>query len=114
MKVALVLEKENISTHFGKSNCIAIYEVNHEATLIKKIENFKHEHGGIPKRIINEKVDVVICGNLGNQAKQNMINQDIEVISGINGKVDDVLLKLINNELISSTDTCTDGHHEHE
>jgi predicted Fe-Mo cluster-binding NifX family protein len=113
MRVAIVLENDKISQHFGKSNCIGIYEVNQSVSLMHKIEGFTHEHGGIPTRILEEKVDVVICGNLGAQAKQKMMNQGIKVISGVSGNVDEVLLKFKNDELISSIDTCQDGNHEH-
>ncbi|QWB96549.1 hypothetical protein KHQ89_03760 [Mycoplasmatota bacterium] len=113
MKVAVVIEKEKISQHFGKSNCIGIYEIDESIVLVKKIEDFGHEHGGIPSRILKEQVDVVICGNLGEQAKQKMMNEGINVISGAHGLVDDILLKFKNNELVSTIDTCQDGNHEH-
>jgi predicted Fe-Mo cluster-binding NifX family protein len=114
MKVAVVVNKDHISEHFGQSSQIDLYDINNQdIRLVHKIEMPEHQHKGVPIIISNLGVDLVICGNLGEKAKDLFIDQDIKVISGASGKVADVLNAFMNQTLVSKEELCKGHNHHH-
>ncbi len=116
MKVAVVVKNNRVSEHLGLANQIDLYDINNQdIKLIQRITTQGHQHGGVPVIISGLDVNLVICGHIGEKAKQIFEEKAIKIITGASGKVEDVLTAFINNTLISNDDVCKghDHHHEH-
>lgn len=81
--------------HFGKTPYFTFIKFeNGEIKEINVIESSGKHKGGskTPAEIImDSKVNVLICGNLGSKAIFMLRNNEIEVFSGASGKVRDVI-----------------------
>jgi len=115
MKLGIVLDEQSISQHFGQANGLAIYEINDQVvTMVNHIQSIEHQHEGMPQIVLHAHIDVIICGNLGQKAIQMFKENNIEVISGIQGELEDVLRRYQNHELVSNNVACSGHEHEHE
>lgn len=62
------------------------------------------------KTIINSKAKVLITGNCGPKAFKVLNQAGIKIITGIKGRVIDLVQKYKNNELESSQEANVEGH----
>jgi len=114
MKVAVACEKGLVSEHFGHSDSFEIYSIENETPIFLELLNCpKHEHGSLPKFLLNANVDVVICGGIGQSAVQRMVEQGMDILSGAKGVVSDIINLYANNELVSKDIQCNGHDHDH-
>ncbi|HBG23009.1 MAG TPA: dinitrogenase iron-molybdenum cofactor, partial [Peptococcaceae bacterium] len=93
MKVAVPSEGSNICTHFGHCESFTIAEVEDGKVLNKKVLDAPpHEPGLLPRLLAGEGVNVVIAGGMGSRAQDLFAQQNIKVISGASGPIDDALV----------------------
>ncbi|HEY59298.1 MAG TPA: dinitrogenase iron-molybdenum cofactor biosynthesis protein [Anaerolineae bacterium] len=87
--------KGQVSAHFGRCPYYTLIEVQgQEIQKVKVIENpyFRtHEPGQIPGFMRDQGVKVMLAGGMGRRAVQYFKQYDIEVSTGVSGKVADVL-----------------------
>ncbi len=114
MKIAMPTENGMIYQHFGHTQQFTIYEV--EAELIKGKEVIATEgpgHAALADFLAMHSVNVVICGNIGSGAKNALREKRIELIPGVTGSTDDMVVKYLSGEKMGNPDIeCT--HHSHE
>jgi predicted Fe-Mo cluster-binding NifX family protein len=122
MRVCVVGNDGVVSTHFGHSNEVSLYEVygNHFDKL-ETVQIIGHEHEGVPRVVCSFEPDVIICGSLGEKAKKRFEEHGISMMTGANGPVDHVMSLFIQGVLKSVESTCQghthdddhDCHHDH-
>ena len=114
MKIAMPTENGMIYQHFGHAQEFTIYEV--EAELIKWKEVVSTEgsgHEALADFLTVHSVNVVICGNIGSGAKNALREKRMELIPGVAGNADDMIIKYLSGEKMGNPDTeCS--HHSHE
>lgn len=92
MKIAMTYDNEEIFPHFGKSPYVVIYEVEGKDVLSKNIMKLEGSgHGRISAYLKTVDVNVLICGRMGEHAKQAMDDLQIKVYAGVSGRCDDAL-----------------------
>ncbi len=115
MKIAIPTEGTNVCSHFGKCEQFTIAEiVNFEVQSKSIISTVGNQHGLLPGFLANNGVSVVIAGGMGDGAKQNLIANNIEIITGANGNIDEVLDLYLSGDLKSSNTGCIGHEHSHE
>ncbi len=101
MKIAMPYLNEEIFQHFGKSECVVMYEIVENKVSSKNIIKLEgNGHGRLSKYLKNENVDVLICGRMGMHAKEVMDACGIKVLAGVTGNCDKALQDYLQNRLI--------------
>ena len=89
MKLAIALDGENVSEHFGHCDKYAIFNVDgSNATHHENLDSPKHEPGKLPVFLAEHKVNVVIAGGMGPKAVELFNLRGIDVILGVSGTAD--------------------------
>jgi len=110
MKIAIPTEEANVSSHFGKCENFTIVEIqNSEIKSKVNVNTAGNQHGLLPTFLASHGVNVVIAGGMGEGARQNLISNNIEIIAGVSGNIDEVINSFLNGNLESKGTGCS-GH----
>ncbi|WP_050607792.1 NifB/NifX family molybdenum-iron cluster-binding protein [Clostridium niameyense] len=117
MKIAMPKNGENINQHFGKSKSFAVMTIEDDNVKnVKEIsaETLQHNHGGLSKLLVEEGVELVITGGIGQGAYDALKQEGLKVIRGASGKIEDVVEKYLNGELQDKKVMCNyhGDHHK--
>jgi len=119
-KIAVPTNGGNVAQHFGRCPEYTIFDVDGcDIKNTKVIENPGHEPGFLPRYLHDLEVDIVLAGGMGRKAFNLFNKNDIEVVTGARGKVEDSVKAYLNNELDTESDICDHGkshgadHHHH-
>ncbi len=115
MKVAVALEGNTVSEHFGHCErfCLADIE-NGQITNKQIIDNPGHVPGFLPEFLAGKDVDCIITGGIGAKAIQLFNQKNIAVISGARGTDAEVLDMYLKGQLVSTGSICTEHMHAGE
>lgn len=99
MILALTYDKKTnrVGQHFGDTENFVL--VNTETNERKAIDNGGYSHKELIPYLSSYKVDVLICGGIGDMAVMLLNNEHIEVIPGIDLPIEEAYEKYMNNEL---------------
>lgn len=116
MKLALPKNEDLINQHFGKSKSFEIVSIENNEIKDREevnVESLQHNHGGLAGILIEKGVDVVITGGIGQGALDALSANNLKVIRGANGKIDDVVDSYIRGDLKDKNVVCNHDHGEH-
>lgn len=114
MKIAIATEGTNVSGHFGKCENFTVVEIENFEVKSKTILNTEgNQHGLLPAFLASHDVNVVVAGGMGEGARQKLASNNIEIISGASGKIEDVIDAYINGTLESTGSVCLEHNHSH-
>ena len=114
MKIAVTYENGNIFQHFGHTEEFKIYETDNKKIINSEIIGTDgHGHGALAGFLSSKKVDILICGGIGEGAKTALRNSGIRLLGGVQGSADRAVEELLAGTLSYSPDITCD-HHEHE
>ena len=115
MRFAIATDGEFVSPHFGRCSAYTIVDIEdnkvvdiEDNKVIKKevLNNPGHSPGFLPEFLHQKGVNCIICGGIGQRAISFLKQYGIEVILGIEGKINDVIEKLIEGKLVSGESLC--------
>ncbi|WP_097027632.1 NifB/NifX family molybdenum-iron cluster-binding protein [Clostridium peptidivorans] len=112
MKIALPKDGEMINQHFGRSSCFAIVDIEqgreNKIVQTKEIstESLQHNHEGLADILENQGVSVVITGGIGENAYNALEEKGLGVVCGASGKIDDIMQRYLQGELVNDKATC--------
>ncbi|WP_048148355.1 NifB/NifX family molybdenum-iron cluster-binding protein [Methanolacinia paynteri] len=110
MKVAVAMEGDNVSAHFGHCVSYAIFNVNgKDIAREEDLMSPGHEPGRLPAFLSEHNVDFVIAGGMGPRAVDLFCSYGIEVILGVSGSIDSAVSEFANGNLVSGQSMC---HHD--
>ena len=112
MKIAVTYENGEVFQHFGKTQNFKIYDVEDNrvvSTLV--VDSEGQGHGALAGVLANKGIDLLICGGIGEGARQALADAGIEVVAGAEGKADDAVEEYLAGTLKGSDENC-DHHHE--
>lgn len=112
MRVALAVDNNMITEHFGHCEYFVVYDVeNKKIEGSEIIKNPPHQKGALPKFLKQHDVDVVIAGNMGKMAINICTSLGIECFRGVKGQLNDVINNFVNGTLESSDLECNEHKH---
>lgn len=122
MKVAIATEAGYVSAHFGRCPSYTILEIKEGKILNREeIANPGHQPGFLPQYLEEMGVNCIIAGGMGPRAQGLFSQRNIEAIIGVQGEIDEVIEKFLNQELKPGEDLCGHRpgeahpmHHHHE
>jgi predicted Fe-Mo cluster-binding NifX family protein len=107
MKIAVATEGAEVAHHFGRCSSYTIAEVEEGRVISKSlIDNPGHQPGFLPLFLAEKGVSCIIAGGMGPRAKDLFREQNILVITGVSGRVDQVLEDFVNDRLETGPDAC--------
>lgn len=113
MKIATTYDNGNIFAHFGHCIHFKLYIVeNGEVVSTRIITSMKGGHGALSILLAEHKVDKLICGGIGNGAKEALSAANIEVFPGVSGDANESVQALLEGTLVFDRDTTCNHHHE--
>lgn len=114
MVVAICFEKGKVAPHFGHTQEFKIYEVkpNKEEVEFYYVEAKGEGCSSLVPILKANKVNVLVCGGLGQGAYNHLTEAGIIVVPGVEGEVDDVFGELMDGTLKYDEGPNCDHHHE--
>ncbi|MDN5375761.1 MAG: hypothetical protein PWQ39_801 [Thermacetogenium sp.] len=107
MKIAIPSQGNSVCPHFGHCEQFVIAEVQDGKVIGKEtVAAPPHEPGLLPRYLAGKGVDVVIAGGMGSRAQQLFAQQNIRVITGASGLIDDVLAAFLGGNLETGPNVC--------
>ena len=93
MRIAIPVKNENIYQHFGMASTFKVYDVEEK----RVVNTFLNEaagtgHGAKVGPLVDNKVDCVICGGIGEGAMSQLAGAGIFLIAGISGNADEAVV----------------------
>lgn len=113
MRIAIAKDGKYVSGHFGHCEGFEIVEVEGKNLLKREfLPNPGHRPGFLPKYLSEKNVNVIVSGGMGGTAQDLFNRNDIRVIVGATGTLDDVINNYINGGLKSTNSICREHQHE--
>jgi predicted Fe-Mo cluster-binding NifX family protein len=110
MIVAISTASNEVFPHFGRAPEFTFVSIENNKVVEKKIlPNPGHMVGSIPQFINDQGASCMITGGMGHRAVGFFQQYGIEVIMGVEGKIDDVINKILNGTLEGGESICSPG-----
>ena len=110
---AVTYENGMVFQHFGRTQQFKVYEVaDGKVTGIKVVGSNGSGHGALAGVLNGLGVDVLICGGMGQGAKNALAAAGIEVRGGVQGDADLAVADYLAGKLAFDPDYKCD-HHDH-
>ena len=114
MKIAVTYENGNIFQHIGKTVSFKVFNIeNGEVVSSEVVSSNGQGHSALAGLLGGYDIDVLICGGIGEGAREALAAEGIEVVGGAEGDADEAVRTYLNNELTDTGENC-DHHHEEE
>lgn len=105
--VAIPTDGKNVSEHFGHCPLFYFFTVEDEKITKKEfIENPGHKPGFLPRFLHENGANCILAGGMGTRAINLFKENDIEVITGVNGSLEKVIDQYINGNLLTEGNIC--------
>ena len=89
MKLAIALDGDTVSAHFGHCEKYAIFHVDGvNVTQYEDLKSPGHEPGKLPVFLAEQQVNLVIAGGMGPKAVELFSQRGIDVLLGVTGTAD--------------------------
>ncbi len=110
MIIAIATDGRYVSPHFGRCGTYTIVDIE-GGNVIKKeiVANPGHEPGAIPEFLNKKGARKVVCGGIGTRARDLFGQYGIEIVAGVEGEVDSIIVKLAKGTLSGSESFCKPG-----
>jgi predicted Fe-Mo cluster-binding NifX family protein len=110
LKISIPTEGIEVSPHFGRCPEFTIAEiVEGKVVDSERLANPGHSPGAIPQFLREKGVDCIICSGIGRRAIDLFAECDIQVLQGVEGRINDVIEAYRRGELSEGESTCEPG-----
>ena len=113
MRIAVTYEDGNVFQHFGHTEKFKIYEVEDGKIVSDSIMDTNGTgHEALAGLLADRGVDALICGGMGQGAKDALTAAGLQICAGAEGDADAAVEAWLRGELTDTGVNC-DHHHEH-
>lgn len=102
MRVAIPTRDGRIETVFSRAEEFTIYDV--EIELVKSKGTVFNSRKDLGQFLIEEAINVVICGRIRSGARNTMRLKRVELIYGVSGEADDIMVRYLSGERLGNVD----------
>jgi len=114
MKIAVTHENGSVFGHFGRTPEFKIYEITDNSVVKSEVvSTMGSGHSALASVLVENGVNVLICGGIGPGAVNALENAGIQVVPGRDGDTDKLVGMFLNGELSAGEAVCN-CHHDHE
>jgi predicted Fe-Mo cluster-binding NifX family protein len=112
MKIAVTTQGNQIFQHFGKCENFTIFSIEEGKMQGKtSIDASQNGHAALAEFLKNAGVGVLICGGIGDGAKQMLSSGGIKLVSGVEGNIEDAVNSYISGALNDMGGSCNQEDH---
>ncbi len=112
MKIAVTYDNGNVFQHFGRTENFKIYEVKDGEILSSEVVGSGGRgHESLAEVLLENSVDLLICGGLGAGAQNALASAGVAVAAGAQGDANEAVKAFLRGELQNTGANC-DHHHE--
>lgn len=112
-KIAIAKDGNVVSGHFGHCEGFEVVELDGDKICSREfLPNPGHRPGFLPKYLSEREVNVIISGGMGGTAQELFGRNNIEVIVGAKGDLEEVIGRYIDGNLRSTNSICREHRHE--
>lgn len=114
MKIAVTYANGQVFQHFGHTAQFKVYEVEGDAIVASEVVDTQGSgHGALAAFLRALGVEVLICGGIGQGAKDALAAGGIRLFGGVSGDTDEAVEALLAGKLVYNPGVrCS--HHDHE
>ena len=113
MKIAVTYENGQIFQHFGHTEQFKLYDVADGSIIATEIVNSNGSgHGALAGFLMQQGVDVLICGGIGGGAQVALAEAGIKLYGGVSGEADAAVNALLAGSLGYNPNVRC-NHHDH-
>ena len=113
MRIAVTYDNGMIGQHFGHTEVFKLYDVEN-GTIVKEqtLTSGGRGHGMLAGVLKEAQADLLICGGIGNGAKNALSEAGIDLIPGTVGNADETVAAYLKGTLVYDPDSeCHDHDH---
>lgn len=100
----------NVFFHFGETPAFKIYDIENDKIVQTEIvETAPYSHGALVGFLKERGVQMMICGHIGNGARNKLDAAGIEFYGDVSGNADEAVERYLNGTLESSVGNNTHG-----
>ena len=113
MRVAVTFDNGEVFQHFGRTEQFKLFDIEEgKINQEQVIDTNGNGHGALAGFLKSAGVEALICGGLGQGAKNALDEAGITVYSGVSGDVDTAVQNFIDGKItVQNGATC--DHHGH-
>ncbi|WP_394273118.1 NifB/NifX family molybdenum-iron cluster-binding protein [Butyricicoccus sp.] len=113
MRIAVTYENGMIFQHFGHTEQLKLYDVEHgRVTGTQVVATNGQGHGALSGFLAQANADVLICGGIGSGAQTALAEAGIQLYGGVVGLADEAVNAYLAGKLSYNPDVYC-SHHEH-
>jgi len=110
LKIAISTDSGKVCAHFGRAPEFTFLTIENNEIIGKEVlPNPGHTVGSIPKFLSEHGANYIIAGGMGSRAVEFFNQYNIEVITGVEGTIENVTKEFINGTLEGTEGICTPG-----
>lgn len=114
MKIAVTYKNGEIFQHFGHTEQFKIYEVEDGKVVFAEIADTDGSgHGALAGFLKSVNADVLICGGIGDGAKNALSSAGIKLYGGVSGNADEAIEAFLSGNLKFNPEVHCNHHGEH-
>lgn len=111
MIIAVPTQDEQIDRHFGHASLFTLYTITGCDIVAKnKLHAKESGHSALSGLLAANGVHLVICGGMGDGARQALNAAHINVVAGAKGDIDQAVLAFLSGELMDTGEGGCAGH----
>ena len=100
MKIAVTYENGQIFQHFGHTEQFKLYETaDGKIVHVEVVDTNGSGHGALAGFLMQNGVDTLICGGIGDGAQAALVEAGIKLYGGVSGDADAAVSALLNGSL---------------
>jgi Mrp family chromosome partitioning ATPase/predicted Fe-Mo cluster-binding NifX family protein len=109
-KIAIATDDGQVAQHFGRCQKYTLIDIKDgKETRREMMDCPEHEPGFLPGYLAEKKVNLVIAGGMGGRAQGLFQQNQIGVIAGVSGPIDEALKSYLKGTLKGGENLCTPG-----
>jgi predicted Fe-Mo cluster-binding NifX family protein len=107
MLIAIAKEGNQVSQHFGHCEGFELVDINGDKITDREtVPNPGHRPGFLPVFLAQKGVKVIISGGMGGSAQDLFAQNGIEVYTGVQGNISDIVASYLAGTLKSAGGVC--------
>lgn len=112
-KIAIARDGRVVSGHFGHCEGFEVIELDGDKISSREfLSNPGHRPGFLPRYLSEKDINVIISGGMGAAAQELFSRNNIKVIVGAKGDLEEVIKSYIGGNLKSTNSICREHKHE--
>lgn len=110
MKFAITFKDGNVFQHFGQTKEFKVFDSETMASSI--LDSGEYSHGSLSTLLHDNGIEVLLCGGIGEGARNMLMKKGIQVYPGLSGDADSLAKAFVDGKVIQNLKSTCDHDHD--